>query len=127
MLSLPDMDTIFINGLEVFAHHGVLPEEKRDGQTFFLDIALDVPIERASVSDDLDDTVNYDEVCRIAHDAMTSHCFDLIERAGGCVCDALLAAFSLIRSVTVTVRKPFAPLCRKVDYVAVRITRQRSE
>ena len=34
------MDKVFIKGLEIFAYHGVNPEEKRDGQPFVLDITL---------------------------------------------------------------------------------------
>jgi len=59
-------DKIIIQGLEVFAYHGVLAQEKRDGQYFYLDIELDTDLSAASVSDALGDTINYDEVCRIA-------------------------------------------------------------
>lgn len=118
-------DMIIIHGLEVFAHHGVLPEEKRDGQFFYLDIELNVDLSAASVSDNLNDTINYDEVCRIAGDVMTANVYDLIEKAAGEVCSALLDAFPDIKRVTLTLRKPSAPVCRKVDYAAVRLIRER--
>lgn len=116
---------ITITGLEVFAYHGVLIEEKLDGQMFYLDIELELPLDAASRSDDLGDTVNYDEVCRVAHDTMAAECYDLIERAAGAVCDAILDGFGAVDSVTVTVHKPSAPVCRKVSDVAVRLTRSR--
>ena len=119
------MDSIIIQGLEVFAHHGVLPEEKRDGQYFYLDITLGLPLDRAAASDALEDTVNYDEVCRIAYDTMTAQCYDLIERAAGAVCDALFAAFPTVQTIDITLRKPSAPLCRKVEYAAVKLCRKR--
>ena len=53
------MDTIHIKGLRLFAYHGVNPEEKRDGQTFLLDIQLHAGLSQARHSDRLDDTVNY--------------------------------------------------------------------
>ncbi len=119
------MDSIIIQGLEVFAYHGVLPEEKRDGQMFYLDMELSVDLSYASVSDRLDQTINYDDVCRIAGDTMTAKSFDLIERAAGAVCDRLFDSFPVLEKVVITLRKPHAPLCRKVDYVAVRLVRER--
>ena len=119
-------DMIIVRGIEIFAHHGVLPEEKRDGQFFYLDIELSVDLSAASVSDDLKDTINYDEVCRIAGDVMTAHTYDLIEKAAGEVCSALLAAFPTVEQVALTLRKPSAPVCRKVEYAAVKLVRGRS-
>lgn len=118
-------DMIIIRNLEVFAYHGVLPEEKRNGQFFYLDIELGVDLSAASESDNLNDTINYDEVCRIAGDVMTARVYDLIEKAAGEVCSALLDAFPSIERVTLTLRKPSAPVCRKVDYAAVRLVRER--
>lgn len=119
------MDSIIIQGLEVFAYHGVLPEEKQNGQLFYLDIVLGLPLEKAAASDALSDTVNYDQVCRIAYDTMTARCYDLIERAAGAVIDALLEAFPPVQTVDITLRKPSAPLCRRVEYAAVRLHRER--
>ncbi len=118
-------DMIIIRNLEVFAYHGVLPEEKRDGQYFYLDIELNVDLEEASVSDDLACTVNYDEVCRIAGEVMCGAVYDLIEKAAGEVCSALLDAFPTVERVTLTLYKPSAPVCRKVDYAAVKLVRDR--
>lgn len=118
-------DTIIIQGLEIFAHHGVLPEEKRDGQYFYLDIELAADLSSASVSDNLNDTINYDEVCRIAGEVMTDNTYDLIEKAAGEVCSALLEAFPAVEQITLTLRKPSAPVCQKIEYAAVRLVRKR--
>lgn len=120
-------DMIIIQGLEVFAHHGVLAEEKRDGQYFYLDMELTVDLGAASVSDRLEDTVNYDEVCRIAGEVMTANVYDLIEKAAGDVCSALLKAFPSVEKITLTLRKPSAPVCRKIQYAAVRLVRERDQ
>ena len=53
------METIRIKGLEIFAYHGVNPEEKENGQKFILDIAMQADISRAAQTDDLNETVNY--------------------------------------------------------------------
>jgi len=120
-------DLIIVQGLEVYAYHGVLAEEKRDGQMFYIDLELSVDLSAASVSDDLYDTINYDEVCRVAGQAMTVETYDLIERAAGAVCDALFDEFPELERIAITLRKPSAPLCRRVEYVAVKLIRERPE
>ena len=65
------MDTIHIKGLRLFAYHGVNPEEKRDGQTFLLDIQLHADLSQARHSDRLDDTVNYAAVVKAVRAAFT--------------------------------------------------------
>ena len=119
------MDEIIIKGLKVFANHGVLPEEKRTGQYFYLDMILYSDLMGACESDDLEDTVNYDEVCNAAVEIMQSRSFDLIERAAQTVCDGILARLPKIGRVDLTVRKPDAPVSAEIEYAAVRIVRSR--
>jgi len=119
------MDNIIIKGLHVFAHHGVLQEEKDNGQNFYLDIVLSADLFDASVSDNLYDTINYDEVCRVAKETMTLHTYDLIERAAGAVIDSLFEEFPMVEHIDLTLRKPEAPLCCEVEYAAVRFQRSR--
>ena len=57
---------------------------------------------------------------------MTASTYDLIEKAAGEVCSALLEAFPAVEHVTLTLRKPSAPVCRKVDHAAVRLVRARA-
>lgn len=119
------MDSIIIRGLRVFAHHGVLSEEKENGQDFFLDLELFLDLSEACESDVLDKTINYDEVCRIAAEQMEEGSCDLIEHAAELVCRRLFDEFELLERVGLTLRKPYAPLCRVVEYAAVHIERTR--
>ena len=64
------MDKIVIKGLRVFAYHGVNPEEKENGQTFELDITLHTDLSRAGMTDDLNDTINYASVAKLASAVM---------------------------------------------------------
>ena len=57
-------DTIFVNGLALHAYHGVMQHEAKVGQTFRLDLALDIDLAAASRSDKLKDTVSYDTVVK---------------------------------------------------------------
>lgn len=119
------MDNIQIKGLEIFAYHGVNEEEKRDGQRFVLDIRMDADLSAACQTDDLAATVNYAAVNKTVRAAMTAQSDDLIERAAQRVADAILAGYPMVQAVTVTLKKPDAPMNATFDYVAVEITRHR--
>lgn len=121
------MDRIYIKGLDVFAYHGVMPKEKRDGQRFVLDITLDCDLSRAGRTDQLEDTVDYTAVMDAAVQAMTESSYDLIERAASRTAEAILRAEEKVERVTLCLRKPEAPIDKIFDYVAVEITRERKD
>lgn len=121
------MDTIYLKGLELFAYHGVNPEEKRDGQTFVLDLTLRADLSAAKKSDRLCDTVNYAAVRKTVQRVFTEKSYDLIERAGEVVCQAVLEEFPRVRAVTLLLKKPEAPMNAKFDYVAVELQKTREE
>ena len=121
------MDTIHIKGLRLFAYHGVNPEEKRDGQTFLLDIQLHSGLSLARHSDRLDDTVNYAAVVKAVRAAFTQESFDLIERAAQAVCDAVLGNVPAVQAVDVLLKKPEAPVNAEFDYMAVEVSQRREE
>ncbi len=121
------MDRIYIKGLDVFAYHGVMPKEKRDGQRFVLDITLDCDLSRAGRTDRLEDTVDYTAVMDAAVQAMTENSYDLIERAASRTAEAILRAEEKVERVTLCLRKPEAPIDKIFDYVAVEITRERKD
>ena len=115
------MDKLYIKGLELFAYHGVNPEEKRDGQTFLLDVTLAADLTAARRSDDLSDTVNYAAVRKTIQRAFTAQSCDLIERAAQPVCEAVLREHPRVESITLLLKKPEAPMNAKFDYVAVEL------
>ena len=121
------MDKIRIKGLEIFAYHGVNPEEKEEGQPFILDITLTADLTAARLSDDLNDTVNYAAVRKTVQRAFTARKYDLIERAAQVTCEAVLAEHPRVRSVELLLKKPQAPMNAKFDYVAVEISLSRPE
>ena len=84
------MDKITIKNLKLFAYHGVNPEEKENGQNFYLDIDYYVNIANACKNDNLDDTVSYAKVVKVVRKAFTDEKYDLIERASQVVADAIL-------------------------------------
>lgn len=104
------MDQIRIKGLEIFAHHGVYPEEKEKGQHFFLDAVLYTDTRRAGLTDRLELSTDYGEVCRLMNEVMCAQTYDLIERAAEQTAQEVLLAFPLIRRLELELHKPEAPI-----------------
>lgn len=119
------MDKIMIMGLEIYAYHGVNPEEKENGQPFVMDITLCADLNEAKKSDCLENTVNYAAVRKTVERAFTAEKYDLIERAAKVVCDAVLAAHPQVEEICLRLKKPQAPMHAKFDCVAVEITEKR--
>ena len=120
-------DSIFITGLALHAYHGVMPHEGKVGQSFKLDILLDIDLTEASRSDRLANTVSYDQVATIASEAFCAQRYRLIEAAAGAVIEALLRKFPAVMRIRITIHKPHAPIAATFDDVGVIITRSRGE
>ncbi len=119
------MEKIYIKGLEIFAYHGVNPEEKQNGQRFLLDITLQADLKEAMATDNLEHTVNYAAVRKCITAAFTAGSFDLIEHAASVVADAVLAQFAKVQKIKVLLKKPEAPMNAVFDYVAVEVEKER--
>ena len=117
------MDQIRIKGLEIFAHHGVYPEEKEKGQHFFLDAVLYTDTRRAGLTDRLELSTDYGEVCRLMNEVMCAQTYDLIEQAAEQTAQEVLLAFPLIRRLELELHKPEAPIPLPFGDVSVRIER----
>lgn len=120
-------DTIFINGVLVHAHHGVMEHETEVGQRFVIDLRLTIDLAESSRTDRLADTVSYADVVRAATAAFAGQSYRLLERAAGAVAEAVLTAFPRVSAVTVTVHKPHAPIAAIFNDVGVILTRTRNE
>jgi len=118
-------DRIFVRGLALHAYHGVMPHEAKVGQTFTLDLDLEIDLATAARSDKVVDTVSYDKVVDCTAEAFCSERFRLIEAAAGSVADAVLATFPRVRSARVTIHKPHAPIAATFEDVGVTIVRSR--
>ncbi len=118
-------DRIFVTGLSLHAYHGVMRHEAEVGQTFSLDLKIDIDLAQAARSDKLADTASYDGIVEAASQTFCTHRFRLIEAAAGAVADALLARFPGITTIQVTVHKPHAPIAATFDDVGVEIVRSR--
>jgi 7,8-dihydroneopterin aldolase/epimerase/oxygenase len=120
-------DTVFVTGLAVHAYHGVMDHEATVGQTFRLDLVLDVDLSAASRSDKLAHTVGYDQIVNVASLVFCTRRHRLVEAAAGAVAEAVLSRFPQVSRVQVTVHKPHAPIAATFADVGVTIIRGRQD
>ncbi|HEX2282207.1 MAG TPA: dihydroneopterin aldolase [Thermomicrobiales bacterium] len=120
-------DEIFLEGMRFYAYHGVNPEEQALGQRFLVDVALAVDLRPAGQSDDLASTVSYSAVYKVVRVIVEGEPRQLIEAVAEDIAAAILTAFPRVARITVTVRKPEAPMKGSMlDAAGVRVTRSRS-
>ena len=117
-------DELSILGIETFAHHGVFDFEKRDGQTFVIDLSLGIETAAAAATDDLRDTVDYGSLVESVKAAVEKDPVDLIETLAQRIADVCLLD-TRVEWVRVTVHKPDAPIEATFTDVALTITRKR--
>lgn len=113
-------DLIKIKDLEIYANHGVYPEENKLGQKFLVSAELVTSFSAAADNDDLGMSVDYGDVCHKISEFMTAETFKLIETAAVRLAEMLLKEYSLVSGVCVEIKKPWAPIGLPVDYVSVR-------
>lgn len=117
------MDKIIIKGLNIFAYHGVNPEEKENGQHFLFDIEMTTDTSKSAITDDINDTVSYSDIIKKVTLLVKSCKYNLIETLANKIANMILENYSQIYSVEVTVKKPEAPMKATFDYSAINIKR----
>ena len=123
-MSSPDttQDRIRIDGLRVRGNHGVLPQERRDGQDFLVDVVLHLDLRSAGASDDLSRTVDYGELAERLAAVVAGEPVDLLETLASRLADVCLEP-PLVRTAEVTVHKPQAPIRVPFGDVSVTVVR----
>lgn len=116
------MTTIEISGIELHGHHGVLEEERRDGQRFLVDVEAQPVHDAAGATDDIVDAVDYRDIVAIVCEVSDGTAFHLLEAFAAALADELLRRLRL-RKVVVRVRKPDVRLARPVEHAAVVVER----
>lgn len=119
------MDEITLTGLTVFGRHGVFDFERAEGQEFTIDATLRLDLAPAAASDDVADTVHYGELAETLADIVAGEPVDLIETLAARLADACLVD-ERVRSCSVTVHKPHAPIERTFTDVSVTVHRERA-
>ncbi len=117
-------DELAVLGIECWGHHGVFDFEKREGQTFVIDLVLGIDTRPAAASDDLHDTVDYGSLVASVKTAVENDPVDLIESLVQRVADVCLLD-ERVEWAKVTVHKPDAPIDATFNDVALTISRKR--
>ncbi len=116
-------DEIHIENLQVFANHGVFPEETALGQKFVVSAVLYTNLQAAGRSDALSASTHYGEVSSFMVKFLQEHTYKLIEAAAEQLAWAVLSEFPLATGISLEIKKPWAPVKLPLDYVSVKITR----
>lgn len=119
------MDRVVLRGLRARGHHGVLPQERAQGQTFVVDLVLGLDTRPAATGDDLARTVHYGIVAEEVVAIVEGDPVDLIETLAERIAQSCLG-HGPVQEVEVTVHKPEAPITVPFDDVAVTIIRRRT-
>ncbi len=117
------MDRITIQNLEVFANHGVFPEENKLGQKFLVSAELLGDTRKAGVSDELKHSIHYGLVAGEITSYMKAHTKKLIEAAAEELTEHLLFTFPLMKGIVLEIKKPWAPVGLPLETVSVKIER----
>lgn len=117
------MDIIKIEGLEIYAYHGVFPEEKEKGQYFYVNADLYTNTRNAGMNDDLTKSTNYAEVCEFIYKFMCDHTYNLLETIAEQLAQEILLKFKLVHNIILKIDKPHAPINKVFESVSVTIER----
>jgi 7,8-dihydroneopterin aldolase/epimerase/oxygenase len=115
--------TVEISGLSLYTHHGVSEAEREVGQRLVLDLRLDVGETDATVTDSIEDTVDYAEVCQLVALIAQQRSHKTLERLCSTIANRLLADYDL-EGVWVKATKPEPPIPLSVDEVSVELWRE---
>ena len=119
-----DYDQIKITDLEVFANHGVFPEENKLGQKFLVSAVLYTDTRKAGKTDDLTASIHYGEVSAFITKYMKEHTYHLLERVAETLAEEMLKSISGLCKIDLEIKKPWAPVGLPLKTVSVKISRE---
>ena len=117
-------DKIKIQNLEVFANHGVFPEENVLGQKFVVSAELYTDTRKAGQTDELTASIHYGEVSAFINRYLKEHTFQLLERVAESLAEELLMQTKGLQKIRLEIKKPWAPVALPLETVSVEIERE---
>jgi 7,8-dihydroneopterin aldolase/epimerase/oxygenase len=112
-----------IVGLSLYTHHGVTEEERKIGQRIVLDVHFDIGEPDALITDRVEDTVDYGEVCQVIALIAQQRSYRTLERLCAVIAERLASQYNS-ESVTVKASKPEPPIPLPVEEVSVEVWRE---
>ena len=108
--------TIHIDGLRIYARHGVNPQERVTGNMFEVNLELKIDAETAMKNDSLGDTVNYAEIVDIVKICMAEPSL-LLENAAYRIQQAIATQFPDVKHGTIGLYKLHPPISAELGRV----------
>jgi dihydroneopterin aldolase len=118
--------TIEIVGLSLYTHHGVDPAERAVGQRLVFDLSFDLTQCDATVTDRVEDTIDYADVCQQVALAAQERSYSTLERLCSAVADRMMDRYGA-DAVTVRATKPEPPIPLPVEEVTVEVWKERGD
>jgi len=109
-----------------YAYHGVSDSEKILGGKFEIDLALELDLKKAGITDNLNDTLNYESIYSTVKDCINQKKFYLVEALADHIAKNVIDKYA-VQKITVRIRKPHAPIKGVLDTVEVEIQRNNSD
>jgi 7,8-dihydroneopterin aldolase/epimerase/oxygenase len=116
------MGIIKIEGMEFYAYHGHFEVERKTGNKFEINLAIETNLEKASKSDNLKDTINYLTVYGLVKHEMNINSF-LLENVAQRILDKLYSSFPVIEKATIKISKLNPPLGGQIEKVSVTMSK----
>jgi dihydroneopterin aldolase len=118
-------DRIVLKGMQFYGFHGANPEEQALGQSYLVDLAVELDLSKPGETDRLPDTVSYTHLYRTVKTVLEGQSKNLLEAIAHSIAHRVLAEFP-VAAVQVTVKKPHPPIQGStIDYAAVDVYRTR--
>lgn len=122
-MTYQNYDQIHIKNLEIFAHHGVFPEENKLGQKFLVSATLYTGTRQAGKHDDLTQSIHYGEVSQMITEYLQQHTWKLLETVVENLAEEMLLTIPRLEAVRLELKKPWAPVGLPLETVSVEIER----
>ncbi|MEH3054984.1 MAG: dihydroneopterin aldolase [Patulibacter minatonensis] len=117
--------TIEVSGLSIYTHHGVTAAEREIGQRLLFDIRMEIGDTDATVTDRVEDTVDYGAICEFAALVAQQRSYKTLERLASEIADRILIRFP-VEAISVKAAKPEPPIALAVEEVSVEVWRERT-
>jgi dihydroneopterin aldolase len=111
---------INLEGMKFYAFHGVYPEERKNGQLYRVDFSFHTEIEKGSISDSIEDTVDYTSIYKIISEEM-NEASNLLEHVAVRMNKRLMETFPLIHQTELKLTKLSPPIDGSMDGVSLTI------
>lgn len=114
------MGKVKVENIKVYAYHGCLKEETAIGSEYRVDVLVNADLSKASLSDDLSDTVDYVHINHIVKEEMKVPS-KLLEHVAQRIINRIFLEIQLVTKTTVSVSKINPPIGGDVECVSIKL------